>query len=481
MRKKKYVQQDVYDFGEQVFPNDKFIENIVLGTIMLEMYVIDRCVNELSEDLFYDEANKKICKAILEIYAESKPIDIITVSERLRAKTELDSVGGYYHITYLSSLVASSENLDFHIKILQEKALKRKLILSCSKGVQLGFSNNEDVFVSYTEVQNNLDDAIKNVLNYEIESVGEVHSKNIKESYDVLSKGFNSGVRTGLRAIDNITNGWQDSDLIILAGRPSMGKTAAAVSMAIYPAIQDKTSIAIFSLEMSKEQLTGRIESWVSGLDVSKIIKKQLTESEIKTLESSCEILKDTPIYIDDTPNISLIELRAKSRRLVKEKNVKLIIVDYLQLMRSGMSIGNREQEIAEISRGLKGIAKELKVPLIALSQLSRSVESRNDKKPLLSDLRESGQIEQDADMVIFCYRPEYYGIENYEVGDESFETQGLFMFLIEKHRNGELGEVPLNFIHNNTKLTNYERYKPINYNNNVTQTYSNIPEEDLF
>lgn len=484
MRKNKYVkQQEVYDFGEQVFPNDKYIEDIVLGTIMLEKYVIDKCVNELNEDLFFDEVNKKILRAILEVYSQSRPVDIITVSEVLRKKSELDSVGGYYHITQLSSLVASSENLDFHIKILQEKALKRKLILSCSKGVQLGFANNEDVFNSYTEIQNNLDDAIKHVLNYEIESVGEVHIKNIKESYEILQKGHNSGVRTGLRAIDSITNGWQDSDLIILAGRPSMGKTAAAVSMAIYPAIQDKTAIAIFSLEMSKEQLTGRIESWVSGLDVSKIIKKQLTQIEIQTLESNCEILKDTPIYIDDTPNISLIELRAKSRRLVKEKNVKLIIVDYLQLMRSGMSIGNREQEIAEISRGLKGIAKELKVPLIALSQLSRSVELRGDKKPLLSDLRESGQIEQDADMVIFCYRPEYYGIENYEVGDESFETQGLFMFLIEKHRNGELGEVPLNFIHNNTKLTNYERFTPINYNNNVTNTYNNTQteQEDIF
>jgi replicative DNA helicase len=210
---------------------------------------------------------------------------------------------------------------------------------------------------------------------------------------------------------------------------------------------------------MSNAQLGGRIQSNLSYIDVSKIIKKQLTESDITYLEKSCEKLLTAPLYIDDTPNISLIELKAKARRLVREKQVKLIVIDYLQLMRSGLNINNREQEIAEISRGLKGLAKELQIPIVALSQLSRLVEGRADKKPQLSDLRESGQIEQDADMVMFCYRPEYYEINDYEIEGNNIDTRGLFMLIIAKHRNGELGEVPLKFVHQLTKVTNHPNW----------------------
>jgi len=236
-----------------------------------------------------------------------------------------------------------------------------------------------------------------------------------------------------------------------------MGKTAWAVSMIMNPAIQDKRAVAIFSLEMSKEQLVSRMQSNLSEINVSKIVKKQLNMDEIKAIQRNCTPLDNAPIYIDDTPNISLIELKSKARKLVKENKVELIVIDYLQLMRSGRNINSREQEIAEISRGLKGLAKELDIPVIALSQLSRNVEGRGDKKPMLSDLRESGQIEQDADMVIFCYRPEYYGIQQYEVGSETFPSNGLFMLLVSKHRNGELGEIPLRFIHEQTKLTNHQ------------------------
>jgi replicative DNA helicase len=226
----------------------------------------------------------------------------------------------------------------------------------------------------------------------------------------------------------------------------------------IKPAIVDKKAIAIFSLEMSREQLVARMQSDLSEINVSKIVKKQLTLQEIYQISSKSEALETADIFIDDTPSISLLEMKGKVRKLVKESNVELVIVDYLQLMKSGLDIQNREQEIAEISRGLKGLAKELDIPIIALSQLSRAVESRGgDKKPMLSDLRESGQIEQDADMILFCYRPEYYGIDSYEIDGNVFESHGLFMLLISKHRNGELGEIPLKFIHQFTKITNHD------------------------
>jgi replicative DNA helicase len=286
--------------------------------------------------------------------------------------------------------------------------------------------------------------------------------------------------------LDNVTNGWQKSDLVILAGRPGMGKTSAVVSMAIHPAVFQDIPVAIFSLEMSSEQLVSRMQSSFSEVNVSKIVKKQLTEDEIIQIERKTENLRDAPIYIDDTPNISILELKGKVRKLVKENNVQLVVIDYLQLMRSGLKTQSRELEISEISRGLKSLAKELSIPVIALSQLSRSVEQRGgDKKPLLSDLRESGAIEQDADMVLFCYRPEYYEIENYEVGNQSFETKGLFMLLISKHRNGELGEIPLRFIHEQTKIVNYTEnsstFVQPNISNNEIQAFSNLKPNEQF
>jgi replicative DNA helicase len=235
-----------------------------------------------------------------------------------------------------------------------------------------------------------------------------------------------------------------------------MGKTACAISMVMNAVLNDKIPVAIFSLEMSSEQLVGRMQSYMSGINVGRIVKNQLSKDEIVNIQSEAYSLEDAPLFIDDTAAITLTELRSKARKLHKDEGIRLIIIDYLQLMRSGLDTYNRENEIAEISRGLKAIAKELSIPVIALSQLSRSVESRGgDKKPQLSDLRESGQIEQDADMVIFCYRPEYYGIESYEIGERSFDANGLFMLLISKHRNGELGEVPLQFIHEQAKVTN--------------------------
>ena len=330
----------------------------------------------------------------------------------------------------------------------------------------------------FNETQGELDNALKNVVNYEIKSAGEIHDDILRKSFAMLDTKQKSGVATGLNALDNVTNGWQESDLIIIAGRPAMGKTAVAISMLMHPSLELNNAVAIFSLEMSNEQLVSRMQSLLSGINVSKIVKKQLTNDEINQISIKAGGLNKSKIFVDDTPNISLLDLKGKARKLKKEHDIKLLVIDYLQLMRSGLKISNREQEIAEISRGLKGLAKELNIPVIALSQLSRSVESRSDKKPMLQDLRESGQIEQDADMVLFCYRPEYYHIDQYEVDGRTFEAHGLFMLIIAKHRNGELGEIPLRFIHEQTKITNHSisnDFTPsIDFENRITSIRPN-------
>ncbi len=436
-------------------PSAVDVEEIVLGTIILENGLIDKAMQEFNVGLFYKTEHELIAKAIMNLYKSSKPIDIITITQELKRTGELELAGGVYFISTLSNRVASSVNFDYHLKILQESALKRNMINICNKGLRMSFDNAEDIFDTFQDLQNNLENALKSVIHYEIKKVSEIHDNIIAESIEVSKKGIKSGIPSGLKVLDNVTNGWQRSDLIILAGRPSMGKTACAISMIMNPAIEKNIPVGIFSLEMSNQQLVSRMQSSLSEINVSRIVKKQLTMGEIHELGWKSKSLEKAPIYVDDTPNISLIELKSKARKLVKEKGVELIIIDYLQLMRSGLKINVREQEIAEISKGLKGLAKELNIPIIALSQLSRGVEGRQDKKPMLSDLRESGQIEQDADMVMFCYRPEYYGIDSYEIDNTNFDARGLFMLIVAKHRNGELGEIPLRFIHQLTKVTN--------------------------
>lgn len=480
------INEDIFE-GKKL-PQSVNIEKTVLGTILLESFVLDRVSKDFSSNLFFNSKNKVIAKAILELYKESIGIDLLTLVQRLKQKEKLDQAGGVKYISSLTNGVASSANIDYHIRILQEEALRRNVINIGSTSIQKAFDPTEDIFDVFNDTQHNLDNALKNVINYEIKTVGQIHSQVISQSLQVLKSGLKSGVPTGLTMLDNVTNGWQSSDLIILAGRPGMGKTSAVVSMSLFPSVHLKKAVAIFSLEMSSEQLVSRMQSQYSNINVSKIVKKQLSENEIVQIERSTQKLKEAPIFIDDTPNISLLELKGKVRKLKKEHDIELVIIDYLQLMRSGIKTQSREQEIAEISRGLKALAKELNIPVIALSQLSRSVEARGgDKKPLLSDLRESGAIEQDADMVLFCYRPEYYGIEYYEVGSESFNADGLFMLIVAKHRNGELGEIPLRFIHHQTKITNYDsveekQFKPMELESKVEDpVFSQLKPDNSF
>ena len=441
-------------------PTDKEMEEVVLGTFLIENAIMDEFAGEFSSNLFFYANHKIIAEAMITMYKNDIPIDIITLVSQLRKEGKLESVGGAYFITSLCNRVCSSANVETHIRILQQEALRRTIIQSSSLALRNAYDETQDVFELHSQSLLSLDNAMKQILNYQIKNVASIHLDIIETSKKIAESGMRSGVPTGLRMLDNVTNGWQKSDLIILAGRPSMGKTAAAISMSIYPAIEKNKCVGVFSLEMSAQQLVSRMQSYFSEVNVSRIVKKQLGYSEIEEITNKAKVLESAPLFIDDTPNISLIDLKGKARKLVREHNCELIIIDYLQLMRSTTKTYSREQEIAEISRGLKGLAKELDIPVLALSQLSRGVESRGgDKKPMLQDLRESGQIEQDADMVIFCYRPEYYQIEEYSVGDDDFETKGLFMLLIAKHRNGELGEIPLTFIHELAKVTNHKTY----------------------
>jgi replicative DNA helicase len=460
--RKKLYEPSPSEIGK-LQPQAIELEEAVLGALLLDSESLDTISKDLSDDLFYKEQNQLISNAILNLYRKNDRVDILTVSQELKRLGQLEMVGGSFYVSSLTNRIASSANIEYHVKILQQHSLKRSAIRFCTNAIKKAYDDSEDVFEMYAELQMDADNSIKDVMHYEVSSISKIHQKNMDESREIAENGSKSGVESGLELVDDITSGWQKTDLIILAGRPSMGKTACAISMIIHPSIEKDVPVAIFSLEMSNAQLGGRIESYLSGIDVGKIIKKQLDLGDVSYIEKACEKLKTAPLYIDDTPNISLTELKSKARRLHREKGIKLIVIDYLQLMRSGLNIQNREQEIAEISKGLKALAKELDIPIIALSQLSRSVEGRTDKKPQLSDLRESGQIEQDADMVMFCYRPEYYGGEVYELEGQEIDAKGLFVLVIAKNRNGELCDVPLRFIGQLAKITNHPNYRSPN------------------
>ena len=384
-------EETLLSYNDTIPPSDRELESSVLGMIIIDTESIYRVANELKPELFFYDENQKVCELILQLYNERKPIDILTVTQK-SFENNYDAIASPYFICSLTNKIAGSSNLDYYIKILQQYALKRLMIQFCSKGIRGGYDKTIDPFILVAEIQSDIDNSIKGIINYSVESVGKIHNEIIKKSIELTRSDRKSGVPTGLNLVDNVTNGWQDSDLIILAGRPSMGKTAAAISMALYPALYEDIGVGIFSLEMSSEQLVSRMQSIISGVNVGRIVKKQLGLDEIEKIDILAKKLNNAPIYIDDTPNISIQDFRGKARKMVKELGCRLIIVDYLQLMRSGIKTFSREHEIAEISKALKAVAKELNIPVLALSQLSRAVESRGgDKKPLLSDLRESG------------------------------------------------------------------------------------------
>lgn len=414
------------------------LEEAVLGAMLLEKDAPVRVLDVLITEVFYHDSHQLIFNAIKRLFDNGEPVDLLTVTEALRKSAELEAAGGAYYITQLTNKVASSANIEFHAKILVQKYIQRELIRISGEIGKEAFEDTADAFVMLDEAEKKLFTIKNDTIKKNYDSIDDLIHKAIKQVEAMKDAGSGlSGIPSGFTNIDRITNGWQKSDLVILAGRPGMGKTAFVLGIARNAAVDHKRAVAIFSLEMSSIQLVTRLIAGETELEAEKFRSGKLQDYEWEQLNARVQNLSDAPIYIDDTPQLSIFDLRAKARRLKSNKGIELLIIDYLQLMRSDDSgkAGNREQEISYISRSLKSLAKELEIPVIALAQLSRAVESRQDKIPILSDLRESGSIEQDADMVGFLYRPEYYNITQDADGND---LTGVAQFIIAKHRHGK-------------------------------------------
>ncbi len=454
--KKSARGTDLSQLGKKM-PYDIELEQAVLGAMMIEKEALTEVIEILQESTFYKDAHQYIFGAIKTLFSQSEPIDILTVTSQLRSNGELELAGGAYYITQLTHRVNSSANIVYHTRLLQQHSIKRDLIQISNETLRDAFEDTTDVFELLDKTEQSLFEVSELNLRRSYSSLPNLMNEVVKEMETLRDhKDGLTGIPSGFSELDRATSGWQKSDLIIFAARPGMGKTAFVLSAMRNAAVEFNRPIAFFSLEMASTQLVKRLISAEAEIESAKLKTGQLSEFEWSKFVNKTTKLTDSPIFIDDTPALSVLELRAKARRLKAQHNIEMIIVDYLQLMTAGSkNSGNREQEIAMISRSLKQIAKELNVPVIALSQLSRAVEVRGgDKKPQLSDLRESGSIEQDADMVIFLYRPEYYGITEDESGNP---VQGMGEVIIAKHRNGALLNVPLKFIGEFTKFTDWE------------------------
>lgn len=429
-------------------PQATDMERVVLGALMVDRDAFSIVSEILRPETFYEPRHQKIYNAIQALNMNENPVDIMTVTEELKREDTLESVGGPAYIVELSSNVASSANIEYHARILSQKFLARQLISFASVIETKAFDETVDVDELMQEAEGSLFELSQRNMKKDYVQIDPVISKAI----EILQKasansGGLTGVPTGYAKLDEKTSGWQSSDLVIIAGRPAMGKTSFALSLAKNIAVDAHIPIAFFSLEMNNVQLVNRLISNVCEISGSKMLNGQLTPDEWSRLDKNIRQLQGAPLYIDDTPGLSIFELRTKARRLVKEKQVKIIMIDYLQLMNAnGMKFGSRQEEVSKISGSLKGLAKELDIPILALSQLNRTVENREGlegKRPQLSDLRESGSIEQDADMVLFVHRPEYYHIYEDEKGND---LRGMAQIIIAKHRKGAVGDVLLTF-----------------------------------
>ncbi|HYF70018.1 MAG TPA: replicative DNA helicase [Ohtaekwangia sp.] len=458
----KLLPREISDSLGKLPPQALDLEEAVLGALMLEKNALNAVVEFLKPEHFYSEQHKEIFTAIVDLFKATEPVDMRTVVNQLRKTGKIELVGGAYYIAELTAKVSSAANIEYHARVIMEMAIKRTLIEVASKIQSDAYEDTTDVFELLDKTEQSIFQISDSNLRKNYDNMRNLMARAIQE-LQVLKehKDGLTGVPSGFTELDRMTSGWQKSDLVIIAARPGMGKTAFVVSALRNAAVDFKIPVAIFSLEMASIQLVNRMISAEAELESEKIKKGNLAEHEWAQLVHKTSRLSSAPIFIDDTPALSILELRAKCRRLKAEHGIQIVVVDYLQLMR-GEQGGNREQEIASISRSLKGIAKELSVPVLALSQLSRGVETRGgDKKPQLSDLRESGSIEQDADIVMFLYRPEYYKIT---VDEEGLPTQGTGEVIIAKHRNGSTGSVKLKFIGKYTKFADLD--SPSGYDN---------------
>jgi len=438
------------------------LEEAVLGALMLEKDALSSVIDILKPEVFYVDKHQRIFHAIHVLFEKSSPVDILTVTAQLRQQGELEMIGGAYYITELTNRVASAANIEFHSRIIIQKFIQRELIRISTEVINSAYEDTTDVLDLLDKAEKNLFDIAQNNLRRDSRKMDDILHETLKEIEAMKDKKDGlTGVASGFTELDRMTSGWQKSDLVIIAARPAMGKTAFVLTCARNAAVDFAKPVVVFSLEMSSVQLVNRLISGETEIEQEKIRKGRLEEWEWQQIHSKIGRLEAAPLIIDDTPALNIFEFRAKCRRLKSQHDIQLIIIDYLQLMQGkgsdGKGGGNREQEIGSISRALKSVAKELNVPVIALSQLSRAVENRpgGSKRPMLSDLRESGSIEQDADMVLFLYRPEYYGLTEDEDGSP---TQGVGEVIIAKHRNGETGRVRLKFVGKYVKFTDLDQ-----------------------
>ena len=437
------------------------LEEAVLGAMLIDEKGVNEIIDILSPEVFYKKSHQLIYESIQRLFRESEPIDLLTVSADLKKNNNFEIIGGDFYLISLSQKVSSSAHIEYHSRIVQQKFIQRKLISISNEIIQKSYNESTDVIDLLDEAESKLYDIAQNNIKGSSETAQNlvIQAKNRIE--EISKQEGLSGVSTGFEKLDRLTSGWQPSDLVIVAARPGMGKTALALSMARNVSVQKKIPVAFFSLEMSSVQLITRLISSETGLSSDKLRTGKLADHEWQQLNIKVSDLESAPLYIDDSAALTIFELRAKARRLASSHGIKLIIIDYLQLMNIGSSnkAGNREQEISTISRNLKALAKELNIPVIALSQLSRAVETRGGtKRPILSDLRESGAIEQDADIVSFLYRPEYYGITEWD-DDMKTPSEGQGEFIVAKHRNGALDSIKLKFVANLGKFEDIDSF----------------------
>ncbi|MFP2996710.1 replicative DNA helicase [Spongiivirga sp. MCCC 1A20706] len=446
----------------KVPPQATDLEQVVLGAMMIDKKGVDEVIDILAPEAFYKDAHQHIFAAIYTLFENSEPVDLLTVSAQLKKDAKLDLVGGDFYLIQLTQKVSSSAHIEFHARIILQKFIQRSLIKISSEIIEDAYDETKDVFDLLDNAESKLYEVTQGNIKKSSETAQSLVIQAKKKIEEISNKEGLSGIPTGFDKLDKLTSGWQPSDLVIVAARPGMGKTALTLSMARNIAVDQNIPVAFFSLEMASVQLITRLISSETGLSSEKLRTGKLEKHEWEQLNVKVKGLEKAPLFIDDTPSLSIFDLRAKARRLSSQHGIKLIMIDYLQLMTAGSAVkggGNREQEISTISRNLKALAKELNVPVIALSQLSRAVETRGgSKRPLLSDLRESGAIEQDADIVSFIYRPEYYKIDEWD-DEERSPTAGQAEFIVAKHRNGGLDNIRLKFIGHLGKFDNLEEF----------------------
>ncbi|HBR53468.1 MAG TPA: replicative DNA helicase [Flavobacteriaceae bacterium] len=437
------------------------LEEVVLGAMMIDKKGVDEVIDILSSDVFYKQQHQHIFDAIHMLFENSEPVDLLTVSSQLKKNATLEAAGGEFYLVQLTQKVSSSAHIEFHARIILQKFIQRSLIKISNEIIEESYDETTDVFDLLDTAESKLYEITQGNIKRSSETAQQLVIQAKKKIQEIANREGLSGIPSGFDKVDKLTSGWQPSDLIIIAARPGMGKTALTLSMARNVAVEHNIPVAFFSLEMSSVQLITRLISSETGLSSEKLRTGNLEKHEWEQLNVKVNGLEKAPLFIDDTPSLSIFDLRAKARRLSSQHGIKLIMIDYLQLMTAGGSQkgGNREQEISTISRNLKALAKELNVPVIALSQLSRAVETRGgSKRPLLSDLRESGAIEQDVDIVSFIYRPEYYKIEEWD-DEERSPTEGQGEFIVAKHRNGGLDEIRLKFVGHLGRFENLETF----------------------